>query len=106
LPEIVTVVTKKELSRNEAEFRDNNELLDDIRKTVLEAVNTDMPIRKLSFPAVMEKSFKRTEDAEKYLNKLRSLGIDADYLKDEILGSDAHTVVSVSDTINEFISCI
>ena len=106
LPEIVTVVTKKELSRNEAEFRDNGELFEDIRKTVLEAVKTDMKVRKLTFPAVMEKSFKRTEDAEKYLNKLRSLGIDADYLKDEILGSDAHTVVSTSHSINEFISCI
>ena len=65
-----------------------------------------MTVRKLTFPAVMEKSFKRTEDAETYLNKLRSLGIDADYLSDEILGKDAHTVVSISHSINEFISCI
>ena len=39
----------------------------------------------------MEKSYKRMEDAAKYLERLLASGIEADYLRDEILGKDAHT---------------
>ena len=106
IPEIVTVVTKREISRNEAVFRDNDELFSEIREKVSEAVRTDVPTYPLSYPAVMEKSFKRTEDAAKYLEFLRSLGIQSDYLSDEVLGKDAHTVQSTVYEIDDFIKCI
>ena len=101
--EIVTVTTKKEISRNEAIFRDNDELLEDIRKTIVKAVQTYADPHPLQMPATLEKSFKRVEDAEKYLTRLRSLGICADYLDDDILGKDAHTVVSTIREIGDLI---
>lgn len=106
IPEIVTTVTKKELSRNEAVFRDNSELFEDIRKNIVEAIKTEAPIRPLAFPATMEKSFKRTEDAAKYLLSLRSKNIVADHPDDSILIKDAHTVVATVNNIDEFIKCI
>ena len=106
LPHIVTVTTKKELSRNEAVFRDNNELLSDIRSGIASAIEGDAEARKLSFPAVFEKSFKRVEDAAKYLTRLKSRGILCEHPEDEILGRDAHTVVSTVNSISEFIICI
>lgn len=104
--DIVTVMTKKELERNLAEFRDNGELVSDIKTKIVEAVNTDGCAKKLTFPATMEKSFKRVEDAAKYLQRLYTSGIESAYLDDEILGKDAHTVVSTVYNINEFIKCI
>lgn len=103
---IVTVVTKKELSRNEAVFRNNDELFEDIKLNAKKALNIEIKANPLAFPAVMEKSFKRTEDAAKYLKRLIDLGIKADYPDSEILGKDAHTVVSAVNDINEFIKCI
>lgn len=104
--DIVTVTTKKELERNRAEFRDNGELVSDIKTKIVEAVNTEVCVRGLTFPATMEKSFKRVEDAAKYLERLTDAGLDSAYLEDEILGKDAHTVVSTVHNINEFIKCI
>lgn len=101
--EIVTVTTKKEISRNEAIFRDNDELLEDIRKTIVKAVQTYVEPHPLPMPATLEKSFKRVEDAAKYLSRLRSLGINADYLDDDILDKDAHTVVSEICEIGDLI---
>lgn len=101
--EIVTVTTKKEISRNEAVFRDNDELLEDIRKTIVKAIQVKADPHPLQMPATLEKSFKRVEDAEKYLTRLRSLGICADYLDDDILGKDAHTVVSTIREIGDLI---
>ena len=106
LPKIVTVATKKEISRNQAIFRDNDELFKDIREKIRNAVQLDMPIKKLTFPAVMEKSFKRVEDAEKYLIRLQKSNVSADYLDDAVLGKDAHTVVATVESIDEFIVCI
>ncbi|MBQ8368537.1 MAG: M55 family metallopeptidase [Clostridia bacterium] len=103
---IVTVVTKTELERNRAIFRDNAELLAEIREKIVEAVNRTVPIRTLSFPCTMEKSFKRVEDAAAYLARLRSLGIDAAYPDDDILGRDAHTVSAVVTDTDTFIRCI
>ena len=105
-PGIVTVVTKKEIARNEAIFRSNEELLSDIKRNIVEAVKANGYHCPMTFPSTMEKSFKRTEDAAKYLLKLQSLGIDAAYPDDEILGKDAHTVVSTVYTIDDFIGCI
>ena len=106
LPHIVTVTTKKEISRNEAEFRDNDELFADIKKGIVRAVTTDSEAYALDFPATLEKSFKRTEDAAKYFERLRAAGIAADYLDDEVLLKDAHTVVSTVNDMDEFIRCI
>ena len=103
---ITTVVTKKELSRNKAEFRDNGELFADIKRKIVSAVNTDMTPVCLTFPATMEKSYKRMEDAAEYLERLRACGISADHPDDDILGKDAHTVVSTVNSIEEFIKAI
>ena len=54
----------------------------------------------------MEKSFKRVEDAAKYLAKVQGKGIEADYLADEILGKDAHTVCSRIKSMADFIGAI
>ena len=104
--EIVTVTTKTELSRNEAIFRDNNELLADIRKNIVQAVKTEAEPHPLCLPATLEKSHKRVEDAAKYLKKVRALGLSADYLDDEILGKDAHTVVSTILEIGDLIRAL
>ena len=106
VPEIVTVVTKTELSRNEAVFRGNEEVFADIKSKAYEVVMNDAPIYNLEYPATMEKSFKRTEDAQEYLKKLIARGFDSNYLDDEILGKDAHTVITTVNNIDEFIKCI
>lgn len=100
------VVTKHEISRNEADFRDNSELFDEIREKLVSAVKSSHDYKTLSFPAVFEKSFKRVEDAERFLARLQSRGINADYLSDEVMGKDAHTVQSTVHNISEFIDCI
>ena len=106
IPQIVTVETKTELERNKAIFRNNEELFADIKRGIVDAVKKETSASKLTFPSVMEKSFKRTEDAAIYLERLRNSGIDADYLGDEILGKDAHTVVSTVYGIDDFIKSI
>ena len=106
VPGIVTVATKRELSRNEAEFRENSELFADIKEGIALAVNSDMQPKALSYPSLMEKSFKRVEDAAVYLERLTSLGIEAEYLSDDILGKDAHTVVSRVNNVDEFVKTI
>lgn len=103
---IVTVITKEELSRNEAIYKDNNLLFNEISTKIVEAIKNEKPILPCSFPAVFEKSFKRTEDAQYYLSRLQSMEIKSDYLDDEILSKDAHTVVSTVNDISQFITCI
>ncbi|MBQ3707911.1 MAG: M55 family metallopeptidase [Clostridia bacterium] len=103
---ITTVVTKTELSRNRAVFRDNDALFGEIREKIVQAVQTERIPRQLSFPCVMEKSFKRVEDAAAYLERLRSHGIEAEHPADEILGRDAHTVRSAVCDMDAFIFCI
>ena len=99
--DMTTVIGLSYLSYDEDE-----ELFADIRASIVKAVSTDAPYKTLDFPAVFEKSYKRVEDAEKYLTRLRASGIDANYLDDDILGKDAHTVVSTVHDIGEFIKCI
>ena len=106
VPGIVTAVTKHEVSRNEAVFRDNRELFRDIREAALRALNSEVALPDLTFPFTFEKSFKRTEDAAIYIENVRSLGIKASYPCEEILGFDAHTVVSKVENIDELINCI
>lgn len=106
VPGIVTVVTKIEHSRNEATYRDNAELLPEIREKIVEAVKGEHTATDIRVPAVFEKSFKRVEDAEKHLCKVRSRGINAEYPADEVLGYDAHTVRATVNSISEFIDFI
>lgn len=106
VPGLVTVVTKTEKARNAAEFREDAELFAEIREKAVAAVEGEHPLCTLSFPGRMEKSFKRVESAAQYLERLRGMGIEADYPADDILGHDAHTVVSRIHTIEEFIACI
>lgn len=106
VPGILTVETKKELSRNQAEFRDNGELLAEIAEKAVEAAKLDQPVYPLTFPGEMQKSFKRVEDAALYLARLQALGIQADYLPDDILGHDAHTVVAKVRNMDEYIKSI
>ena len=103
---IIAVTTKHEISRNEAEFRSNDELFAEIGEKIVKAVSSEHGYKTLTFPARFEKSFKRVEDAAKYLSRLQKNGINADYLDDEVLGKDAHTVVSTVRDIFEFIKCI
>lgn len=104
--DILTVTTKTELSRNAAIFRDNDELFADIRETIVRAIMTEGEARPLRYPATLEKSFKRVEDAEKYLVRLRDGGITTDHPSDEILGKDAHTVISKINDVGDFIKCL
>ncbi len=103
---IVTVVTKKELTRNSAEFRDNEELLAEIREKIVDAVNAPPAPAGITFPCTMEKSFKRVEDAAAYLARLQKAGIQAEHPADEILGRDGHTVISQVGDMETFIRCI
>ena len=103
---IVTVVTKTELSRNKAVFRDNGELFADIREKIVEAVRTPAALHGVNFPCVMEKSFKRVEDAALYLARLQALGIKAEHPADDLLGRDAHTVTAAVPDMDTFIKCI
>lgn len=103
---IATVATKQELARNKAIFRDNEALLTDIRETIARAVTVSAPLHTLCYPCVWEKSFKRVEDAQAYLARVRACGICADHPDDDRLGKDAHTVVSTLHSITDLIACI
>lgn len=103
---IVTVTTKKEISRNEAAYSDNALLFKNIEEKITEAITTEVPVHHCVFPMQFEKSFKRMEDAAKYYSNLRAGNIEADYLEDEVLGKDAHTVVSTVYDMKQLIMCI
>ena len=100
------VLTKQELSRNRAEFRDNGALFAEIREKAVEAASKDQPTINLTFPGEMQKSFKRVEDAALYLAHLQNLGIQADYVADDVLGRDAHTVAAAVRNMEEYIKSI
>ena len=106
VPSIVTVQAKREIARNQAEFRDNEALFAEIGSKIVEAVRGDAAPCALSYPAVVEKSFKRVEDAARCLLKLRGFGISADHPNDEILGKDGHTVTVTVYDVDQFIKCI
>jgi D-amino peptidase len=106
VPGIATVVTKTELERNRALFRDNAELLPEIAGSIAAAVADPPAPKRISFPCVFEKSFKRVEDAAVYLSRLRAAGLAAEHPSDPILGRDAHTVRTPVRDVGEFVSCI
>ena len=106
VPGIVTVVTKEELSRNKANFRNNDELLAEIKEKICLAAETKLTPKKLTFPLMFEKSFKRVETAAEFMENCLSLGLDADFLSDEVMGKDGHTVVINVKNIDEFLKVI
>lgn len=106
LEHIVCVETKREISRNEAEFRDNDGLFKEIGEKIIQSLDVPAIVKKLEYPALFEKSFKRIEDAAKYFCKLKGLGLDCYYPDDEILGKDAHTVITTVNDVLEFTRCI
>ena len=87
-------------------FRDNEELLREIRDTIVRAVRKEYTPKPPEFPCVMEKSFKRVEDAAAYRERLCACGIPAEHPEDEILGRDAHTVRATVRDMDAFITCI
>ena len=103
---IVTVATKEEISRNKANFRNNDELFAEIKEKVCLAVKTELKPKKLSFPLVFEKSFKRVEAAAEFMEQCVLLRLDADYLSDDVMGKDGHTVVINIKNIDEFLKVI
>lgn len=103
---IVTVETKKELGRNEAVFRDNEELLAEIKSEIVKAVTLDLKPYQLVFPVAMEKSFKRVEDAVENLAHLKKLGISAYHPDDDALGKDGHTICAEISSMEQFIKFI
>jgi len=106
VPGIVTVTTKEELSRNKANFRNNDELLAEIKEKICIAAETKLNLKKFTFPLVFEKSFKRVERAAEFMEDCISFNLDADYLSDEVMGKDGHTVVINIKDINEFLKVI
>ena len=64
---ITTVVTKIGTGRNSAIFRDEDELLKEIYDGVLQALNTQVGIKKLDFPCDFEVRFTRTEFAKEMI---------------------------------------
>ena len=54
----------------------------------------------------MANARREVKDAAKYIDRIRACGICADYLCDDVLGKDAHTVVCNVNNILEFITCI
>ena len=105
VPGIVCVETKKELGMNEAIFRDDD-LYDEIGERIVAAVQVEGEYRALDFPAELQVSFKRVEDAAKYLAGRLKRGYEAKFLVDELLGHDAHTVVCTLRNMDDFIACI
>ena len=102
----ITVETKQELERNQAIFRNNEELFAEIKTKIVESVSREVNFHELHFPATVEKSFKRTEDAAKCLLKLEQLGISATHPEEAVLGRDGHTVKATVYNIDQFIMCI
>ena len=106
VPGMVTVITKTEKGRNKAEFMDDDELFAEIKSKIVQAMEVSAFPAPVNFPAKFEKSFKRVEDAEKYLERLLSFGLKSEYLEDDIMGKDAHTVVTEVHDILEYDRCI
>ena len=95
-PEIITVETKKALTRNSAIFRDNDELLSEIYERAKAAASLRPEPKKLEFPSVVEVRYTRMERAAERLEFLQKNGVKSFY------STDAHTVFSIVRNIEEF----
>ena len=96
IPGIITVETKKGISRNKALFKDNTVLLDEIYEKAKLAANLRLATEKFSFPFAFEVRYTRMETAEKALEEARADGVVCFYQ------SDAHTVLFVIENIEQF----
>ena len=96
IPGIVTVETKKGLSRNKAITRDNGELLREIYEKAQAAAKVEIAPERLSFPLAFEVRYTRMETAEAALLEAKASGINAEYV------GDAHTVLFIVENIRQF----
>lgn len=94
-PDALTVTTKIGKGRNEAEFKDEQEVLADIRKTIPEACKRIPKVPDEDFPCTMEIRYTRTEVAREKMNALTEKGIRVVY------GEDAHVLLGVAKDVNE-----
>lgn len=86
-PATVTVVTKKALGRNEAEFYDNETVLRNIYEGVLASLKKEIPIVTIPLPAEIEIRYTRSEMAKKEI-----LDQKERYNRDFTYGEDAHVI--------------
>ena len=96
IPGIVTVETKKGLSRNTAVLRENDSLLKEIYEKAKFAAKIKIQPEKFAFPFAFEVRYTRMETAEKALNEAREMGCVCFYQ------GDAHTVLFVVENIKQF----
>ena len=96
IPEIVTVETKKGISRNKAIFRDNEGLLSELYEKAKLATALRVEAKKLEFPLTFEIRYTRMEDAENALNISLSEGMKCYY------NGDAHTVLYIVEKLSQF----
>ncbi len=93
-PQTETVVTKIGISRRKATFRNENDVLADIRAGVKRALSKGIKPIKLAFPCEFEVRYTKQEFAER---KLETIG-DKIPLK---LGEDAHTLCVTLLSVDE-----
>ncbi len=96
IPGIVTVETKKGLSRNKAILKDNDSLLPELYEKAKLATGVKTNPEKLSFPLVFEIRYTRMETAETAFLEAKAVGVNATYV------GDAHTVLFVVENIKQF----
>ena len=93
VPGIITVETKKGISRNKAILRSNEELLSRLYEKAKLAATLRLEPQKLEFPLRFEIRYTRMEDAEKAIEVLKANGEDA-YIIGEIIKSDEKVVIA------------
>ncbi len=96
IPGIVTVETKKGISRNKAILRDNDSLLTELYEKAKLAAKIQTKPEKLAFPLAFEVRYTRMETAEKAFEEALGDGVVSCYQ------GDAHTVLFVVENIVQF----
>lgn len=95
VPNIVTVKTKKALGRNAAEFKEQQEVLEEIYSGVKCAVKADTNLVKIAYPIKVEIRYTRSEHAEEFLQKANKNGINASFFE------DCHTITFTTNKIDD-----
>ena len=95
-PETVFVVTKYGKSRNEAELRDEDEVVKEIYDGVSEAMKKDIPLLKKECPFTLEVRYTRAEAAPRFYE----LGLKDDGVENVRYGDDTHTLLCEITKIN------
>ena len=99
-PQMRTVVTKYGKGRNEAVYRDEETVISEMYEQAVACTRLNIQPKKLSFPAILEVRYTRTEDAKKRLEMVSKFGLRAEY------GEDAHIIVSTLESIVDLESFI